>query len=305
LASSAYATTTDMTLYVQDLTQSSTTQLTTISAFLNASSRYVDEKTGQFFYDDGQYTQRFDGSGSYQIDTPYPFFFSSGTIGAVSKGATTASYTVSQLAPRPPANNDVFTLDVGSLQEQVTVSNVTGTGPYTLTFGATSFAHAASTLATTAQVQLAYFENQPLAQWTTQLSGDGVNPPSNFFAWPRNRRRVGAVNAQGGTADTTSRWPWYGIDIASIPISNTTYLPASIPGKLTVSLNVHWGWPVVPDAVRDVTCKIAARMWRARQAGWSEQLGTTDTGLVTMIGQLDKVDRYILELSDYNRKYWG
>ncbi len=69
----------------------------------------------------------------------------SGTIGAVAAGATTLIYTVS--AGSAPATGDVFTLGAGASTEQVTVSAVSGTGPYTLTVGPTAFAHTAGTAA--------------------------------------------------------------------------------------------------------------------------------------------------------------
>ncbi len=69
----------------------------------------------------------------------------SGTIAAAAAGATTLTYTVT--AGPPPAAGDVFTLDTGASMEQVTVSAVAGTGPFTLTVGPTTFAHAAGTAA--------------------------------------------------------------------------------------------------------------------------------------------------------------
>ncbi len=67
----------------------------------------------------------------------------SGTIAAAPAGATTLTYTVT--AGPAPAAGDLFTLDTGASMEQVTVSAVSGTGPYTLTVGPTAFAHAAGT----------------------------------------------------------------------------------------------------------------------------------------------------------------
>src|SRR5215472_13204648 len=65
-----------------------------------------------------------------------------GTLnGATAAGATSLSYNAS--TGGAPAVNDIFGIDAGlSTAEQVTVSAVSGTGPYTLTVGATRFAHA-------------------------------------------------------------------------------------------------------------------------------------------------------------------
>jgi hypothetical protein len=101
---------------------------------------------------------------------------------------------------------------------------------------------------------------------------------------------VGAANQ--GTADNVSRWPWTAIDIAHIPISSTTFLPTTIPGYATVRMATHWGWPVVPDLIKDLTCKYAARLWRMRQ------VGEIDTHL-----HFDPSDEALLLSSGYKRVY--
>src|SRR5207249_5966937 len=122
-------------------------------------SRFIDSQTGQYFYDDGQYTQYWDGIGTSHFTTyEHPFFGSSGTIASVSQGGTSLTYTASPLAPLAPQQGDKLTLDViGSLIEQVTINGaVTGTFPtFTLPVTATAHAHANATVATTIQVQLA------------------------------------------------------------------------------------------------------------------------------------------------------
>lgn len=66
-----------------------------------------------------------------------------GTIASASAGATSLSYTVG--TGGAPVNGDIFVLDTGTnVSEVVTVTGVSGTGPYTLTVAATRFAHGAS-----------------------------------------------------------------------------------------------------------------------------------------------------------------
>lgn len=276
-----------------------------ITTLCNVASRLVDDALGsggtQFFYDDGYYFQPIDSQGQSHIDPRRPFFFSSGTIASCSKGATSLTYTASALAPAVPQINDSITLDVGANRETLVISNVTGTGPYTLTVPATGFAHAASTLATTIQIELRYFENQPQNQVIVTLDGDGVTAPSNFFVYPRERPRIGALNQT--IPDSTSRWPYYGIDISHIPISSTTFLPSSIPGYMTVRVAAHWGWPVVPDAIKDLTCKLVARLWRRRQSGEGANTGNEVTG-IGAIGELfDASDELNLLGAAYKRTY--
>jgi hypothetical protein len=302
VASSAYASHTDVlgtTGYLRD--PNSTANAAILDTLCNVASRFIDQMSGQHFYDDGYYFQPYDSQGMSHIDPSRPFFFSSGTIASASKGATSLTYTASALAPSAPQTNDSITLDIGPLRETLVISNVAGTGPYTLTVPATGFAHAASTLATTLQVELAYFENQPLAQRILTLDGDGVTPPSNMLAWPRFRPRVGAANQS--TADNTSRWPWKGIDISHIPISNTTFLPSSIPGYQTVRMAAHWGWPVVPDLIKDLTCKYAARLWRMRQAGEADVGGTGIIGTPSTHLHFDPSDEALLLSSDLKVVY--
>ena len=303
MASSSYAAVSDLTGtggYLRDVNATANNAI--LTTLLAVSSRFIDQMTGQVFYDDGFYLQPLDAQGISHIDTLLPFFFSSGTIASAAKGATSLAYTTSTLAPNIPQVNDSITLDTASLRETLVISAVSGSAnPYTLTVPATGFAHVSGIMATTLQVELAYFENQPLAQRIVTLDGDAVNPPSNMLAWPRTRPRIGAANQS--TADNTSRWPWYGVDISHIPISNTTFLPSSIPGYQTVRIGAHWGWPVVPDLVKDLTCKYAARLWRMRQAGESDQGGTGEIGTASTHLHFDPSDEATLLSSRLKRMY--
>lgn len=293
MAASSYATTADLSAYLPDV--SVTAQSAVWSTYLSVASRFLDEALGQYFYDDGAYVRYFDAAGNSKIDTgQHPFFGKAGTIVAASAGATTLTYTVTY-GPVPVVG-DVFTLDLGTAAESVTISAVSGTGPYTLTVGATTQAHKAGTTASTINIRLGYFENQPLVSWTPTLAGDGVTPGSNYFLYPRDRPRVGS------TVDAAARRPWYGFDIAHIPVGNTSYLPLGIPGYATVAITANWGWPVVPDRIKDVTCRIAARMWRARDTGWTGVIGNVETG-ITHLRLFDGMDEFLLLASDYKVTY--
>jgi len=291
MAASSYATTTDLATYLQDA--NATANATIWTTLLASASRLIDLKTGQYFYADGQSTKYFDG-GFDSVDTGgHPFYGKGGTIGAVSVGATSLTYT--KTYGPAPISGDVLVLDVGTLQETVTINGaVTGTGPYTCPVTATAFAHGAKTLATTIQLQLAYYENQPLAQWTAVFSGDGHTPPSNYFMWPRNPKNAGS------SADATAWRPWNSIDIAHIPVAATSFLPSTLPGYLMASLTAFWGWPVVPDDIKNMTLKIAARAWRARSTGWTTVIGSPELGAVVDVSKFfDQQDYMILKGSDY------
>lgn len=299
MASSAYGTVQDVQLYLRDVLTAPNNQIMTF--LLSAVSRWVDNQMGQYFYSDGFETKWLDG-GSYvqqgnEIDTgQHPFYAKIGNIAACVAGATSLTYT--PFRGPVPNNGDALTLDVANSQEQVTVNaaptnNGDGTWGLTLAAPGTRFAHVAKTSTTTLQVQLAYFENQPTANWITNLSGDGVRPPSNYFCWPRNPRNADS------SSDPTQRRPWYGIDIAHIPISNTTYLPTPITGYATIAIAAHWGWPVVPDPIKDFTVRWTVKMWRSRESGWAESIGNAETGLVHEFLRLNAMDEATVLAHDY------
>lgn len=145
-------------------------------------------------------------------------------------------------------------------------------------------------------VTLAYYENQPTAQWIANLTGDGKTPGSNYFLWPRNPK---LYLSSGGTV--TSAKPFFGLDLAHIPVQNTLYLPSQMPGYLTIGVTANWGWPTVPDVIKDLTCKMATRAWHSRDAGWADEIGSAETGLIKTLMRLDPIDEYTLISSGYVR----
>lgn len=297
MPSTAYATMGDWQMYSPQVSIPANSQIGTF--LLSAVSRWVDNQLGQYFYADGVSTKYFDSSGEASIETgQHRFYGKIGTIGAVIAGATSMTFT-KQRGPAP-VQGDVFILDVAGTQETVTVTGAVtpnSDGTYTLPITATAFGHAAATSATTIQVRLAYFENQPLAQWVTILSGNGIAPPSNYFLYPRNPRNADS------SADPTQLRPWEAIDIARIPISQTQFLPSSIPGYLTASVTANWGWPVVPDPIKDFTLRWAIKMWRSRESGWAESIGSAETGIVHEFLRLNAMDEATVLAHDY--KQWA
>lgn len=49
-------------------------------------------------------------------------------------------------------------------------------------------------------------------------------------------------------------------------------------GQQNVIVTGTWGWPAIPDAVRHVSTSLAIRALRSTQAGFSDVVGTTETG---------------------------
>lgn len=300
MPASSYITSNDIATYLPNVNPAPNAQVWNF--FASVVSRWLDDHFGQYFYADGFEVKYWDSDGAVdQITTGgHPFYAKVGNIAACAVNATSLTYT--RFRGPIPNSGDVVTLDVGNTQEQVTVNAAptdNGNGTWTLTLASgTKFAHAANTATTTLQIQLAYFENQPTANWTAVLAGDGVRPPSNMFAWPRNPKNAGSAS------DPFQRDPWYGVDIAHIPISGTTYLPTAIPGYMTIAIGAHWGWPVVPDVVKDLTGRLVTKIWRARGAGWTDSIGTQSVGQVQhLLAEFNALDEVSLIASRYKNIY--
>src|SRR5215472_2817633 len=295
----AYAAPSDVmgaTAYLRD--PSSTINSTIMTTLLNVASRFIDEKCGRFFYNDGQYLGWVSiDSATDEITATKDFFGKIGTIAAVSAGATTLSFTSTAGVEDviSPAVNDVIFLDIGAPYESVTVSAVSGSAPtFTLTTSATKFAHAANTIATSILVQFAFYENQPFSQWLT-VPGDGVTAgASNYFLWPTSPKPYIVTG-------NTFLAPWQGFNMPAIPVSNTTYLPTPRPGSRTVAITANWGWPGVPDLIKDMTIKLAARAWEARAAGWAVTSGDASVGTIDMSHHFDSRDEELLTSSGFVR----
>lgn len=205
--------------YLRD--PNSTANSAIATTLLNAASRFIDEKCGRFFYNDGSYVRYFPGVANREITLPFDFF------------------------------------------------NLTS-------------------------LQLAFYENQPLAQWLT-VSGDGITPgASNYFLWPANPKPYIAT----GSVQTA---PYQGFTMPLIPMNNSAYLPTPRPGERTIAITANWGWPAVPDAIKDLTLKLAARAWEHRQAGWAAEAGGAGIGTVNMAHHFDSRDEATLIESGFLR----
>lgn len=219
----AYATASELmgsaSAYLRDPNNAVNNQIAT--TLLNAASRFIDEKCGRFFYNDGSYRRFFDGQPNRSVTLSMDFF------------------------------------------------SVTA-------------------------LQLAYYENQPLNAWLT-LFGDGVTAGnSNFYLWPANPKPY-VSTGQPAVA------PWQGFDLPLIPVSNTAYLPTPRPGRATIAMTSNWGWPLVPDLIKDLTLKMASRAWESRQAGWASLSGDVGVGTVDMSHHFDSRDEELLTASGFVR----
>lgn len=129
--------------------------------------------------------------------------------------------------------------------------------------------------------------------WTT-LVGDGVTPPSDFYCEPSNQTYLGKNN------DTNAK-PFYWIELPAYgPTTSTTFRGFFTSGKRTVSITANWGWPAVPDQIKNVTVKIVVRMFKAQPSGFTGQTGSPEGASATLLKYLDANDFATLD----NYKKW-
>lgn len=266
------------------------------TTLLNMASRFIDEKCGRFFYTDGTYQRFFDGHASREVTIWPDFYGKFGTIAACNANASTLTFTQAPQQGGPaPVAGDRFQLDIGGSNEQVTVASVSGSGPYTLTLSpGTTFGHLAGTIATTVKVQFAYYENQPFNQWLT-VQGDGLTGGStNWMLWPTNPKPYLITSS-------TATTPWQGFNLPMIPVTGTAYLPTPRPGSRTIAMTAYWGWPAIPDLIKDLVLKMTARAWLSRQDAWAHTSGDQSMGMVNMSHHFDSRDEALLIESGYVR----
>jgi hypothetical protein len=128
--------------------------------------------------------------------------------------------------------------------------------------------------------------NSP-TDWIT-LTGDGITPPSDFYLEPANQTYVG----KAGDAHAKPFW-W--IQLPSFgPLISNTFRGYFTSGKRTVAITASWGWPAVPDEIKDIATKIVLRMWKSRESGWTGIVGSPETGTTSVLKYLDVNDLYTL-----------
>jgi hypothetical protein len=119
--------------------------------------------------------------------------------------------------------------------------------------------------------------------WVT-LTGDGITPPSDFFLEPANNNYVG----KNGNSQPK---PFYWIDLPAYgPTTSTTFRGYFTAGKRTVSITANWGWPVVPDQIKDITVKIVIRMFKGQQTGFTGATGFPEGTSAVLLKYLDAND---------------
>jgi hypothetical protein len=140
-------------------------------------------------------------------------------------------------------------------------------------------------------VKIAEIENADPAvtgDWV-QLTGDGITPPSDFFFEPANEAYIGK------TGDVNIK-PWSRIELPATPgRTSTTFRDRFVVGKRTLAVTPQfWGWPAIPDQIKDITAKIVVRMHKAQPTGFTGQTGSPEVGAGTILNFLDINDLKVL-----------
>lgn len=149
-------------------------------------------------------------------------------------------------------------------------------------------------------IKVALFENADpavTADWVT-LTGDGITPPSDFFLEPANQTYVGKNG-------DVNRKPFYRIRIpATPPKTSATYQSSLLPGMRTLAIiPTGWGWPAIPDEIKNIAIRAVLRMSKSRDAGETGDIGSPEYGAATITKYLDAQD--ILTLIGYKKLGFG
>jgi hypothetical protein len=152
---------------------------------------------------------------------------------------------------------------------------------------------------TVTQIRLLHAENADIADATKYdiLAGTGIAPPSNYWLLPRNPELVGNI------ATPTLRRPFYGLQLTTTPVANTSPPGAFTQGYGTLGITANWGWPCVPDLVKNLTLKIAARAWQSKSTGWTDLKGDPQIGMISIARHFDSEDQFLLQKSDLISNY--
>lgn len=140
-------------------------------------------------------------------------------------------------------------------------------------------------------LKVARYENADPAgtDWIT-FDGNGLVPPSNFFCEPANETYV-------GTTGQSAVKPFYKIVLPTSPSpGSSNYLTTFTGGRRTVAITASWGWPTVPDEIKDITVKLVIRMWKAKDSGWTGAIGDPEGGPQLLVAKyLDVGDLHTLD----------
>lgn len=100
------------------------------------------------------------------------------------------------------------------------------------------------------------------AAWVTTQAQFTI-PSTDYFLEPIKRR-----------SGEPARW----IELTDWPVV-FWWFPQ---GKQNVWVTGDWGWPAIPDEIKEVTLELVVRSWRQRGAGDSDQAGVTGLDLETV-----------------------
>lgn len=102
--------------------------------------------------------------------------------------------------------------------------------------------------------------------------------------------------------DRRDGWPALWIEMSDSPVG--TYSTATFswfsPGKNTIKVTGKFGWNTtsstgVPDDIKECTIELAVRLWRARDAGYSDVVGIDQMGTAVVSRAIPASVRMILD----------
>ena len=93
--------------------------------------------------------------------------------------------------------------------------------------------------------------------------------------------------------DLNPGYPYTELVMTNVP-SVGNGLPRFCPGLDTIRITGTWGWPQIPDEIREVAEVMAVRAWAGRQAGQTDQIGVSEGGMPIISRTVSLRDRETL-----------
>lgn len=93
--------------------------------------------------------------------------------------------------------------------------------------------------------------------------------------------------------DVDPGFPYTELVMTNVPSAGNP-LPRFCPGYANIRITGTWGFPAIPDEIREVAEVMAVRAWAGRQAGQTDQIGISEGGMPIISRTVSLRDRETL-----------
>ena len=105
-------------------------------------------------------------------------------------------------------------------------------------------------------------------------------PSTDYFLRPSN-------------FDLNPGYPYTELVMTNVPSAGNP-LPTFNPGMDNIRITGTWGWPAIPDEIKEVAEVMLVRAWAGRQAGQTDQIGVSEGGMPIISRTVSLRDRETL-----------